>query len=140
KPLTELGNEEYKDGFKGGLYPDGNNERPAAHEKAGLALAKKIEPLDADGKPSRDGKIVLLSVGMSNTSQSSEGFKKQLDADKDVNPHLLFVNGAQGGMTAAAIQDPADKDRGTTYWTVVDERLKKAGVTRAQVQVIWIKQ
>jgi hypothetical protein len=24
------------------LYPDGKNERPAAHEKTGLALAKKV--------------------------------------------------------------------------------------------------
>jgi hypothetical protein len=139
KPLTELGSDVYQ-GRKGGLYPDGKNERPAAHEEAGLALAKQVQPLDADGKPSADGKIVLLSVGMSNTSQASQGFQKLLSGDKDVNPHLLFVNGAQGGMTAFAIQDPDDKRTGTRYWTTVDERLKEAGVTRAQVQAVWIKQ
>jgi Cu/Ag efflux protein CusF len=139
KPLPELGAEEYH-GFKGGLYPDGKNERPDAHEKAGQALAKQVRPLDADGKPSDDGKIVLLSVGMSNTSQSSDGFRRQLAGETGKNPKFLFVNGAQGGMTAQATQDPNDMGSGTRYWTTVDKRLKAAGVTRAQVQVIWIKQ
>ncbi len=51
KPLTELGAGEYK-GFKGGLYPDGKNERPAAHEAAGRNLAGQVQPLDDAGKPS----------------------------------------------------------------------------------------
>src|SRR5262249_44657591 len=51
KPLPELGAGEYQ-GFKGGLYPDGKNERPAAHEAAGVALARQVRPLGADGKPS----------------------------------------------------------------------------------------
>jgi hypothetical protein len=46
KPLTDMGKEEYQ-GYKGGLYPDGKNERPADHEAAGLELAKKVQPLDA---------------------------------------------------------------------------------------------
>jgi hypothetical protein len=45
---------------------------PADHEAAGLGLAKQVQP-STPGKPSKDGKIVLLSVGMSNTSQSSQG-------------------------------------------------------------------
>lgn len=139
KPLTDLGTEKYQ-GFEGGLYPGGKNERPAEHEKAGVALAKKVEPIDPDGKPSADGKIVLLSVGMSNTSQASDGFRKLLDKDEDKSPRLVFVNGAQGGMTAKAIQDPDDKGSGTRYWDEVDKRLKAAGVTRAQVQAVWIKQ
>jgi Cu/Ag efflux protein CusF len=61
KPLTELGNGEYQ-GFKGGLYPEGKNERPAVHEAAGVELAKSVRPLDAEGQPSDDGKIVLLST------------------------------------------------------------------------------
>ena len=139
RPLTALGEEKYQD-YEGGLYPEGKNERPAAHEAAGLALAKQVQPIDRDGRPNREGSIVLLSVGMSNTSQISQGFQKALIGEQEKNSRLVFVNGAQGGMTAAAIQDPADNSRGTQYWTTVDERLKTAGVTRTQVQVIWIKQ
>jgi hypothetical protein len=139
KPLTELGAGEYH-GYPGGLYPGGKNERPAAHEAAGLRLARQVRPLDADGKPSADGKVVLLSVGMSNTGQASEGFRRLLAGDPDRNPHLVFVNGAQGGMTAFAVQDPDDGGSGTRYWDTVDERLKQAGVSRAQVQAVWIKQ
>ena len=139
KPLTEMGAEEHH-GFKGGLYPDGKNARPASHEAAGLALAKQVQPLDAAGKPDARGKIVLLSVGMSNTSQASQGFARLLQTEKDISPAIVFVNGAQGGMTAAAIQDPDDGRTGARFWTTLDDRLKAAGVTRAQVQAIWIKQ
>jgi hypothetical protein len=138
KPLPELGADKYQ-GFQGGFYPGGKNTRPDAHESAGVALAKQVQPLGPDGKPGPDGKIVLLSVGMSNTSQASQGFQKALNGFDNKNPRLMFVNGAQGGMTAAAIQDP-DSNSGSKYWTTVDDRLKKAGVTLAQVQVVWIKQ
>jgi hypothetical protein len=138
KPLTELGSGEYQ-GFKGGLYPGGKNERPAAHEAAGLALAKKVRPLDAAGKPDPKGKVVLLSVGMSNTSQAFTALQRLVEADEAKNPALVLVNGAQGGMTAARIQDP-ESESGAKYWAVVDRRLKEAGVTRAQVQAVWIKQ
>jgi Cu/Ag efflux protein CusF len=138
KPLPELGRDKYQ-GFEGGLYPGGKNEPPAGHLKAGLALAKAVGPLDADGKPSDDGKIVLLSVGMSNTTQEFSVFKRLADADKDKNPRLVIVDGAQGGMTATAIQQ-ADRGPGERFWTTVDQRLKAAGVTRQQVQVAWIKE
>ncbi len=139
QPLTELGTGKYQ-GHEGGLYPGGKNDRPAAHEKAGLRLAAQVVPRDADGKPQAGGKIVLLSVGMSNTSQVSGGFAAQLEEAPGIHPRLVFVNGAQGGMTAQAIQAPDDDGRGTRYWTEVDRRLKRAGVTRAQVQAVWIKQ
>src|SRR5579871_926222 len=138
-PLPELGTGKYQ-GFPGGLYPDGKNERPAAHEALGLALAKQIQPLGLDGKPSPDGKIVLLSIGMSNTTQEFAAFQRLADADRDKNPKLVMVDGAQGGMTANRIMDPEDKGNGTRFWTVVDRRLQTAGVNRDQVQAAWIKQ
>lgn len=138
-PLTALGDKQYE-GYEGGLYPGGKNQRPQDHEAAGLALARQVQPRDRKGNPDPDGSIVLLSVGMSNTAQISQGFQRALAGEKQKNPRVVFVNGAQGGMTAAAIQDPEDSGRGTQYWKVVDERLEAAGLTRAQVQVVWIKQ
>lgn len=138
-PLTLLGTEKYQ-GFAGGLYPGGKNERPAAHEAAGLALAKQVRPLDAEGNPSDEGTIVLLSIGMSNTMQISQGFQQAFATAEGRNPRVTFVNGAQGGMTAQITQDPNDQGRGTQFWTTVDQRLQSSHVTRAQVQAIWIKQ
>jgi hypothetical protein len=139
KPLTELGEGKYE-GFQGGLYPGGKNERPEKHEKAGLDFAKKVQRLGRDGKPDDEGRIVILSIGMSNTSQISNGFLQAMKgAKKGVNPDVMFINGAQGGMTAARIQDPESKD-GKRYWDVIDELLKREGLTRLQVQAVWIKQ
>jgi hypothetical protein len=138
-PLNQLGDKEYQAGFQGGLYPDGKNARPKAHEAEGVRLAKNLQPLDREGKPDPQGKIVILSIGMSNTSQASSGFEKVLASAEGVNPSVLFVNGAVGGMTASRIQNPESAD-GAKYWDIVDARLKKAGATRAQVQVVWIKE
>lgn len=136
-PLTQLGEAKYR-GFQGGLYPEGQNSRPRAHEEAGLARARQVQPLNAKGDPDPQGTIVLLSLGMSNTSQLSEGFASGLPPGK-VNPRVRFVNGAQGGMTASVIQHDGE-GRGADYWRIVDDRLRKHGLTRAQVQAVWIKQ
>jgi hypothetical protein len=138
KPLTELREGEYK-GYPGGLYPKGRNDRPDSHEKAGLALVKKVRPLGEDGKPTDNGKIVLLSVGMSNTTQEFSQFKQLADRDGDRNPLLVLVDGAQGGMTASAIQNEQSPS-GKRFWKTVDERLRRAGATRAQVQITWLKE
>ncbi len=145
KPLTDMSPEEDYKGFKGGLYPDGKNKRPAKHEAAGVALSKQVQPLDKDGKPSAEGKIVLLSIGMSNTNQAFGGFMRVARNDKEINPRLVLVNGAVGGMTASIIQNPdggrqTPDGRRISYWTEVDNALDKAGVSRAQVQAVWLKQ
>ncbi len=136
-PLTQLPEGEYR-GFRGGLYPEGKNTRPQEHEEAGLARARHVRPLDVDGRPDPQGVIVLLSLGMSNTSQLSEGFASKMLPGK-INPRARFVNGAQGGMTASVIQH-AGEGRGATFWRTVDDRLQRHGLTRAQVQAVWIKQ
>jgi hypothetical protein len=133
-PLPDLGTGKYQ-GEEGGLYPGGENKPPAAHLKAGLKLAKAIKPLDANGKPSADGKIVLLSVGMSNTTMEFSTFVKLAAADQALNPRLKIVDGAQGGQTAKITAQP-----NSNFWKVVGERLQKMDVTPQQVQVAWIKQ
>src|SRR5439155_9814117 len=55
---------------QGGLYPNGVNNRPTAHLNAGLQIAGNLRPLNAAGQvDDTNGKIVLVSVGMSNTTQ-----------------------------------------------------------------------
>ena len=69
KPLTELGNEQYK-GESGGLYGNGNNDPPAPQQEAAKKAVAKIQPLDAQGKPSPTGKIGLVSICLLYTSPS----------------------------------------------------------------------
>jgi hypothetical protein len=138
KPLDELGINKHQ-GHVGGLYPQGRNTRPGKHEEAGLKLAAQVQPRDAEGKPDPAGKIVLLSIGISNAEQSSQGFQNVLAGyDQKKNPRLVFVNGA-GAMPYEAVRSPDDGDQGTRYWNKVEWRLKQARATPAQVQAIWIK-
>lgn len=133
-PLTDLGTGFYK-GNQGGLYPGGSNFRPPAHETAGMELARTIKPLNSRGEPDPEGRYVLLSIGMSNTAQEFSVFKPLADLYPDKDPHLVIVNGAQGGWTAARIIDP-----NAAFWTTVDRRLADAGVTPHQVVVAWMKE
>ncbi len=134
-PLTELGAGVYKN-YAGGLYPQGSNVNPPAHLAAGLALATQIVPRNSSGAAdSINGKIVLLSIGMSNTTQEFSMFKSLADADAAKNSKLVIVDGAQGGQTAAIISDST-----ANFWSVIDQRLRNANVTRSQVQAAWIKE
>jgi len=138
KPLTELGTEKYK-GESGGLYGKGSNEPPATQQEAAKKAADRIQPLDAQGKPSFGGKIVLLSVGMSNTTQEFSFFKRLADNDPLKSERVVIVDGAQGGQAAEQWTDPTN-DVGKRVWGTVDQRLKAADATQEQVQVVWIKQ
>jgi len=138
KPLPDLGTGTYE-GRPGGLYPGGRNERPEAHEKAGLARAAAVVPRDADGKPAASGRIVVLSVGMSNCTQEFSAFQALAGRDRQVSPRVLLLDGAQGGMTAFRIRDP-ESPEGRRYWTTSDARLAAARATPAQVQVVWLKE
>jgi hypothetical protein len=120
-------------GERGGLYPGGQNEPPKKHLEAGLKLAASVVPLGADGSPSPEGTIVVLSQGMSNTTQEFRAFQK-LASEQQINPKVLLVDGAQGGQSADRTADPSGN-----YWKGVDRRLDGAGVTREQVQVVWLK-
>jgi hypothetical protein len=138
KPLTELGNEKYK-GETGGLYGGGSNEPPPSQHQAAKKAVAKIQPLDAQGKPSASGKIGLLSVGMSNTTQEFSVFKRMADSDPQKSDKVVVVDGAQGGQASEQWVDPSS-ETGKRVWGTVDQRLKAADVSPEQVQVVWIKQ
>ncbi len=144
--LNDLGAGNYM-GFTGGLYPNGSNSVPGAHNIAGLARANAIQPLDTNGNPSPAGRIVMLSIGMSNTTQefcSSNSltpcnnwtFMGQAAADPAVNTTTLtIINGARGGQTASTWDSPTDPN----YDEIRTQRLQPAGLDERQVQIVWVK-
>lgn len=125
-PLDDLGARRYQ-GRQGGLYPGGRNTPSAAYRSKGLAAARQVQPIQ--------GRVVLLSIGMSNTSQEFEAFRRLAAETADLDPSLLLVNGAQGGQDAERTYRPD-----APFWRGVDDRLAAAGASAAQVQVVWLKQ
>jgi hypothetical protein len=144
-PLVDMHYRRYKN-FPGFLYPHGN-AMPPDHAVAGSAHAADIVPRDTAGAPDPAGKYVLLSIGMSNTTQefcSGGGglpcdaftFMGQAAADPAVNQTTLAIaNGALGGRTADFWDSPNDPD----YARVRDTVLMPQGLSEAQVQIAWVK-
>jgi hypothetical protein len=133
-PLTEMAASAKYKGEDGGLYGAGRNEPPKEHQQAAQEALKQIKPLDATGKPAADGKIVFISLGMSNTAGEFMIFKEIADADPQKSPSVQIVNCAVGGAGVRSWTQPTSRP-----WEEVGKRLKEAGVTAEQVQVAWIK-
>jgi hypothetical protein len=146
-PLTDLGQETYLS-FQGGLYPDGSNEVPADHAAAGFARLSSIEPRDLLGAADPSGKVVLISIGMSTTTQifchqswkthhlncTSWSFTGQALADPAVDQSSLVIfNGAMTQQTSALWTDPA-----ALNYSRIDSMLLARGLAPAQVQAAWI--
>jgi len=134
KPLMDFTGSFYR-GYKGGLY-EGSNQRPASHNTAGLTIAHGIKPLNNSGAVDETiGQIVWLSIGMSNTTMETQAFLSLMQSFPNRHPRLVLMDGAVGGQDINAINNPA-----ATYWNTVMMRLANAGLTAAQVQVIWFKE
>lgn len=133
-PLRDLGAGTYQ-GFTGGLYPGGANTLPVAHLTEGIARAQAMEPLDASGAPDPNGRVVLLAVGMSNTTIEFARWMPFSDQDPQRNASVELVDGAQGSWDAYDIGDP-----NTLYWSNIEERLGRRHLTPEQVQIVWLKQ
>jgi len=133
-PLNDLGTGAYQ-GFEGGLYPGGVDARPASHDQA-LDRTGRVALLNAQGLPdAAAGKIVLMSIGMSNTTQEFSAFVPLANADPEKNSRLVIVDAAEGGQDANLISNP-----NATYWTDVDQKLQAASVTPQQVEAVWLKE
>jgi hypothetical protein len=124
-PLTDMGSRRYR-GYRGGLYAAGRNTPAPKYLRKGQTASKQIKPIN--------GKIVLLSIGMSNATAEFSAFKRSSDRDTQVNPNLVVVDGAQDGFDATKIiKRPA-------YWDTADARLAADGVSATQVQAVWLKE
>lgn len=145
-PLIDMGEATYY-GFEGGLYPNAGNEMPGRHREAGLARAAQVQPLDVHGDPDPSGKYLMMSIGMSNTTQefcskSSEppctewSFMGQAAADPEVDhADLVIINGAHKGQTANDWESPQNPN----YDRVRETWLTPLGLSEQQMQVVWIK-
>ena len=125
-PLTDMGRRRYR-GQRGGLYPFGRNRPSPAYQRLGLAAARRVRPVD--------GKIVVLSIGMSNTTREFSDFKSRADRDPVKSGFVELVDGAEAGWDAQRIKSAA-----SPYWDLVDERLNASSSYPDQVQVVWLKQ
>jgi hypothetical protein len=145
-PLTDLLTQTYY-GYPGGLYPGGVNQAPADHDSAARAWRNKIQPLDVNGDESPFGKFVLISIGMSNTTQEwcsrSSGppcapwsFMGKAAADPSVNHYtLVIVNGAADGQDAPEWTSATSPN----YDRIKTGRLAPLGLSENQVQAVWVK-
>jgi hypothetical protein len=145
-PLTDLLAGTYY-GKPGGLYPGGINQPPPDHDSAARARRNAIKPLDVNGDESPFGKYVLISIGMSNTTQEwcsqNSGppcapwtFMGKAATDPSVNHYtLVIVNGAADGQDAPAWTSPASPN----YDRIKVARLAPLGLSENQVQAAWVK-
>lgn len=116
------------------MYPGGSNEPEGAHAEEVLWASASIRPLDSCGRDDPAGLIVLTSIGMSNATQEFAAFEQAVGQVAERNNRLVLVNGALSSHDLRTILDPTKN-----YWTLHDIRLQQAGVSREQVQVVWIK-
>lgn len=134
-PLTDMTTGNNYLGFSGGLYANGNII-PPDHEAVGMARSAQIQPLNTAGQPDPNGKIILMSMGMSNTTQSFLEFIKKAQASPNVNHNTLaIVDGAAGNQVANTWDSPADYN----YDRVRDNVLAPRGYTENQIQIVWLK-
>ena len=134
KPLSDMTAEDRYEGEGGGLYGGGSNQPPEALQKAAQAALAQIQPLNAEGKPAADGRVVLVSISMSNATQEFSFFQRIADQDPRKSPKLTIVDCAQGGQARAEWAPPEART-----WQEAKRRLEQAGVTPQQVQVAWVK-
>jgi hypothetical protein len=125
-PLTDMGKRRYK-GQRGGLYPGGLNQPGRLYLRQGLAAAKRVRPVN--------GRVVVLSIGMSNTSQEFRSLMRLATGDAEIKPTVKLVDGAMGGWDARRVSKPAGG-----YWQALDRRLAAEGVTPREVQAVWLKE
>ena len=136
-PLDDLGTATYLD-FEGGLYLNGSDKVPVDHNADGLILSQ-LTPID--------GKIVMLSIGMSIAADTFIAFNQQAQVNPSVNHQTLsLLNGAQNDAIACywtipfgnLDTCPVGSGKQNEYDRVKQQVLSPHQVTEAQVQVVWL--
>jgi hypothetical protein len=107
-----------------GLYPSGLNTPPPAHITQGQARAAQLKSWP---------RMVLMSVGMSNTNQHFEAFRRVELQTTDKAANLKIVNGATGKQVSSSWADPNND-----CYVFADEKLAMQGALPKDVGVLWV--
>ena len=131
RPFTERA--VFMEKYETGLYPGGKNDMPDPHRRAGDRSAAAIRPLDLDGKPSPDGKILALTVGHSNCNMYFGALQKRLQQNAaQLHPRFELLNAAVGGQQLPEIVQLQGK-----VWDRQKKLLEAPGCSANQVQVVF---
>lgn len=105
------------------LYRDSSNQMPAAHRSKGEALARSLQPLNANGTIDlTSGKLAAIAEGMSNTRDEMFAFNTLLTTRKgELHPAFTFDDLSQGGCDLLCWVD------------------KGVGAANPQVQIAFVK-
>ena len=133
-PLTDLSATDRYEGEEGGLYGHGQNTPPPELAQTAQQQLARIQTLDAAGQPASDGRIVFVSISMSNATMEFSKFKQIADSAPQKSPKLTIVDCAQGGQ---AMAEWVPKE--ARPWQEALNRIRQAGATPAQVEVAWVK-
>lgn len=107
-----------------GLYSSGLNTAPPAHIARGQAIASALRTLP---------RVALMSVGMSNTNQYFEAFRRNEETTTDKASNLRIINGATGKQASSSWANPNDDVYG-----FADEKIVASGATPLDVRVLWV--
>jgi hypothetical protein len=134
-PINDLGKRTYL-GFRGGLYPHANDTPSGQYAKDLLHFASHITPLDSNGKPSENGKIVFISLGVSTGGHNMYALMAKTIGNPRTNPSLLLANCNNGSGNASlnSLMNPND-----LYWIHVSLILRSYHISYKQVQVIYLE-
>ena len=109
---------------------------PTAHAAAGTARTAGVAPRDSAGALSASGRYVLLSIGMSNTTQEFSAFISSAAADPAVDvTRLALADGAAGGRTASQWTSATSIE----YDRIRDSVLGPRRLGERQVAAVWLK-
>ena len=133
-PLSDMSADQDYHGQEGGLYGNGENEPPPAHQRVARRESALIVPRDPEGNPSLEGKIGLVAIGMSNARMEFDRFGRiagEFKSDK-----VVLVNGAQPAKLASNWAEPDPND---DPWVMLMGAIDRDELTPEQVQVVWLK-
>jgi len=142
-PINDLGTGQYCVGtpkvcYQGGLYENGTNIIPTDHGEAGSDFASLVAPIN--------GKIVFLSLGMSNAQIEFGLFIRVYGSNPTIDPNVALINGAQDGIGACSwtvafgLPTVCGGNAPNPYDQILNDQLMPNGLSESQVQVAWLKE